>query len=457
MAGTARATGEPLAPWQRHVANGAGTLLPNGQFRYRYVVVIVPRRAGKTAVVRSYGLTLGRIRHRSKQCYASHRRETAAAMWRDEWFPMLEDSPLIKLGLLKARLSNGSEAMTWKHTRSTFRLLPPDGDALRSFKADLVFVDEGREFGLAEGNEFERAALPTMATGYGGQFWILSNAGTAKSTWLAKWRDLGRASVLDPSSSIFYVEYSGYPGEQNEPIETDAVAELDAGDPAVWFRSHPGLGHHVNESAIAADHEVMPPDDFAAEYLGIWSGALVDQRLVAAWQSSTVPATELGGAVTFGIETDYERERTVIVAAGTGSAPWLCSIEIVDDRPHGPWVVPRLEQLLRDHQAAGIVWDAGGPVNALAHELAELPANLYPMRTNDVTAAAGAWHDRILGAGVEHRDDEDLLTAVAAARRRAAGGAWLFDRRAPGALPLLASALAGWRWADGKQRAPTAH
>jgi len=262
VAATARLLGRPLIPWQRDLVDVAGELRPDGGFRYRYVVLIVPRRAGKTLAVLAYALTVTRRRRGSKAFYASHRRETAAALWRDDWSAWLEDSPLYPRHL-RLRRSNGSEAMTWRHNRSTFRLLPPNPNAIRSFSADVAFVDEAREFSGLAGADLEAAAFPTQATGLGGQAWIVSNAGTSASDWLAKWRDLGRLAVDLEDSPICYLEFAAPDG-------------ADPDDPATLEAAHPGIGFHVRTDAILADRSVMSPDAWACEYLGLWPEALVD-------------------------------------------------------------------------------------------------------------------------------------------------------------------------------------
>jgi hypothetical protein len=434
--------GHRFIPWQSHLADVAGTLTDRGRFRYRRVVVIVPRRAGKTQVVLSYALAVNRRRARSRAFYASHRRETAAAMWRDDWFPMLEYSPFHPR-YVGIRRSNGSESIHWKHNRSIFRLLPPDGDAMRSFKSDLAFVDEAREFTLLQGEDFEAAAFPTQATGHGGQFWIVSNAGDMRAEWLRKWRDLGRAATENPDSQICYIEYGAPDG-----------ADLD--DESLWHLWHPGLDYHVDVDALRADHETMGPDRFAAEYLGVWPEAMVDHVLVDAFAATTDPAAALADPIVIGLELSLDRDRFVIVAAG-GRAAGGCVLEVVEDRPHGPWVVPRVAELARTHHAAAVVWDAGGPVAALAPDLFDLAANCQALQTRAVTAGAGALHDATLAGMVWHRADPILEDACAKARRRGALGAWLWDRREPVALPWLAASMARWIWSDQNRSAPSIH
>ena len=359
VAATAALLRHPLIPWQRDLADVAGELRPDGRFRYSYVVVIVPRRAGKTLAVLAYALTVTRRRRAGKAFYASHRRETAAALWRDDWSVWLEDSPLYPRHV-HLRRSNGSEAITWRHNRSTFRLLPPNPNAIRSFSADVAFVDEAREFTGDQGAELEAAAFPTQRTGLGGQAWIVSNAGTASSTWLAKWRDLGRASLDDPDSSICYLEFAAPDGADPE-------------DPATLEAAHPGIGYHVLTDEVMADRAVMDPDAWACEYLGLWPDALVDSTLVDAWQASAVDpgSLELDTGLVFGIELDEDRETAVITAAAAGAGGRI-ELELLEHRPHGSWLVPRVAELVDRWAPAAVTFDAGGPAAALALELADV-------------------------------------------------------------------------------------
>ena len=440
MARLAAILGRPLIPWQRTLADVAGELLPDGRLAYSRVVVISPRRAGKSVLLLAEGLDAGRRGRGRRACYASHRRETAAAMWRDDWLPWVDESALARF--VATRRANGSESMTWRHTRSALRLLPPDGDAMRSLAANLVMVDEAREFTLGQGLAVEAGALPTLATGAGGQFWVTSSSGDTDSEWLIRWRDVGRHAVESGGDTgICYVEFAAPPG-----------ADLD--DEATWWAAHPGLGHHVNIDALRTDHALMDPDTFAAEYLGVWPEARVDHELVDAWAATTNPLAVLEGWPAFAIETSLERDRSVIVAAGRTAGGQLV-VEVVEDRPHGPWLDERLAELVAAHHPLAVAWDAGGPVAASRRTLEELTAPPVPLNTRDVAAACGAWHDRVLAGGVTHRDDDRLTTAVAAARQRLAGGAWLYDRRQPAALPWLAAALAAWALEDRSRTPPT--
>ncbi|HEU5241176.1 MAG TPA: hypothetical protein VFU25_04120 [Ornithinibacter sp.] len=440
MAKIARALGRPLIPWQRAIADVAGEIDPaTGRLAYQRVVMIVPRRAGKSLLLLAEGLDAGRTHRHRKAFYSSHRRETAAAMWRDDWIPWVEESPLGRY--LSIRRANGSENFRWRGVGSTLRLLPPDGDAMRSFAANLAMVDEAREFDAGQGEAVEAGMFPTMATGSGGQIWIASSAGDAASEWLTRWRDIGRAAAAaDTGTGTAYLEFAAPDG-----------ADLD--DEATWFAAHPGLGHHVLLDALRADHQVMRPDTFACEYLGVWPETRVDRALVDGWANTLDPAAALAGWPAFAVETTVDRDRSVIVAAGH-TPDGRVTVELVEDRPHGPWLAARLGELVDAHHPLALAWDAGGPVAALRRDLDELPAPPAPLNTRDVAAACGALHDRILAGALVHRDDDRLAAAVAAARQVRAGGSWLWDRREPDAGPLLAAALAVWALLDRTRTPP---
>ena len=311
VAKIARALGRPLTPWQRALADVAGEVDPDtGRLAYQRVVAIVPRRAGKSLLLLCEGLAAGGSHRGRKAFYASHRRETAAAMWRDDWIPWVEESPLGRY--LTIRRANGSESFRWRGMGSTLRLLPPDGDAMRSFAANLAMVDEAREFDAGQGEAVEAGMFPTMATGEGGQVWITSSAGDAPSEGLIRWRDIGRAAtVADTGRGTCYVEYGAPCDERGE-----LLPGVDLDDRMVWYAAHPGLGHHVLLDALEADHEVMRPDTFACEYLGVWPQTRVDQALVDGWAATLDAGATLVGWPAFALETTIDRDRSVIVAAG---------------------------------------------------------------------------------------------------------------------------------------------
>ena len=71
--------GRPLIPWQRHVADLAGERDPaTGLPAYSRVVLIAPRRAGKSMLMLARALATIRAPHGRAFYCSAHRRERGA-------------------------------------------------------------------------------------------------------------------------------------------------------------------------------------------------------------------------------------------------------------------------------------------------------------------------------------------------------------------------------------------
>jgi len=194
--------------------------------------------------------------------------------------------------------------------------------------------------------------------------------------------------------------------------------------------------------ALRADHQLLDRDTFGTEYLGLWPSARHDTDLSAAWWATTDPAAAPADPVVLAVETTIDRDRTVIVAVGADPGGRIVP-ELVDDRPHGDWVNDRLIELCSAHDVAAVTWDRGGPVAGITPDFT-FPSAERPLWTTDVAAAAGAFLDLLKAGRVAHRDHPTWTAAIAAANRRTAGGAWLYDRRHPDVIPLIAATAAAW-------------
>jgi hypothetical protein len=428
-----------LIPWQYELARLTGERLPDGTLAYRRCVAIVPRRAGKSMLMLAKGLATIRTPG-ARAYYTSAHRENAARMCRDDWFATIDASPLARYTAITR--GNGTEAIRFRRVAgASFRLVAASRSAIAGAATALVVVDEARDIPADLGAELEAAVFPTQATGAGGQTWIVSSAGDESSLWLARWRELGRAAVdAGRRDGIAYIEFAADP-------------DADPDDETVWWSTHPGLGFHVNVDALRADAAVMEPAAFAAEYLGIWPASLVDSVFVDAW-ARTESTAALVDPVTFALEVDEDRTTAVIVAAAADDAGRV-QTEVIDHRPHGTWILPRLLELCARWDPAAVVWDAAGPAAALGVELAEVPTRTVALGVREMIAAAGSFYDRVIDGTITHRRAPEFDAAIPAARRRRAGGAWLWDRRIAGSGPLIAAAAAVWVHRNASARPPT--
>ena len=432
IAAVAALLGQPFLPWQRMVADVAGELLPDGRPAYRTVVVVVPRQAGKTTLTNAV-MTHRALRWATPQniVYTAQDGTRARMKWKEDLVPALQNSR-VRSAVGRVYDSNGLERMIFKNGSR----ISPQGStesALHGKTIDLAILDEAR---FDKDNAREAGALPAMATRPDGQIWIVSAAGNVESVFLRDKVEKGRAATEDDvREGLCYFEWS-------------APEDADIDDPATW-QHHPGLGHLITEATIAhARQTTKSVDDFAQEWLGIWSKAVETVIPPATWQKVQDRKTAPDGPLCFSVDVALDRSRATIAVSDRASR-----VEIVETRDGMDWVAERIRSLSRRHKAPFVV-DGYGPAGTLVEPLEALGITMVRYTTRDVVAACGLFYDAIQAATLKVRPDEHLDAAVAAVRKRTMGGSgWLWARNNLDVdiTPLYAATLA---WHNATQKKP---
>jgi hypothetical protein len=429
VAALARLLGRPFLPWQAAWADVAGELLPSGRFAYPIVVGVVPRRAGKTVSVLANLCQRAQMVRMGRGWYTAQRREDAAKIFRDEWAPLLEVSPLAPK--VRIRKAQGSEGVTFLNARhaagrlvpsySKIQLFAPTQAALHAQNADTVVIDEAWWFDLMTGTAIEAGARPAQLTRPLRQTWIISAGGTELSTYLDGWMTAGRAAVAEGATAgICYVEYSADP----------AAPGYDPYDPAVWLATHPGLGFHIDVDAIAGDITTMDRATFERSYLNVWprpSEGGADGLDAEVWRAAGDPAAAPGDPVVFGFATAHDRQWSAIAVAGRERAGGRVVVELIERRRGTAWVAAALVKLRAAHRGAPI-WADELVGASIAAELARARVDYRPVGTRDYAAACVTFADELAEHRVAHRGQLELDEAVAGCARRNLADAWAWSR-----------------------------
>jgi phage terminase large subunit-like protein len=251
VAAMAAALGLKLLPWQRMVL--AVALERKGtRPRYRDVVVSVPRQSGKSS------LALALITWRlisapdTRVLYAAQTRGAAREKLLSSWWPRLSHSPYAD----RLRLFRGFGAETvLVDNGSTLQLLSATESSGHGETTDLVVVDE---CWVHQDARIEQAVRPTMATRTEAQMWMMSTAGTAKSTWWRTKLDAGRAAAeMGVDGRLCCFEWSAREG-------------ANVADEEVWWATMPALGRLIDPETVRADLTNMQLVEFARAYLNLW-------------------------------------------------------------------------------------------------------------------------------------------------------------------------------------------
>ena len=391
---------------------------------YDEVVVVAPRRCGKTSSIQA--ALIGRMANIPGYTIITTAQTglKARARFFDVAQPLHRADPETWLLWQGA----GHECLEYAPTGARWYVVAPKGDKFRSEGADCVWVDEAQEFDdEATVQDLQSGIEPTLDTSPYPQL-IVSGTPKAKAGLL--WDTLQRGH----EGEIGIVEYAA--GEDD-----------DTDDEAVWHRVHPGIGTLTTIERMRKRRRKLGRLLFGQEYLCRWLDPATT-RLISAgsWTGScrdVAPSRpeRIGLAFEVAVDGSYG----AVVGAwrdGDGRAWW----ELLALRSGAGWLPTYLADLARRRHLA-IAYDAIGQNLQVAEALTRVRPRprLDPLNTRQMIAACPPVFDELHGGRVLHVDQPDLATAVAAAAKRyLRDGGWLWNRDAggPAIAPLIAGTVA---------------
>jgi hypothetical protein len=407
----ASVVGRPLLGWQSH-ALAVGLETVDGRWAYPDVGVAVARQNGKTGGILEIRALTGLLVFGERILHSAQNRDLPR-----ESFLSIASILESRFGSSIAygpRRANGQESVTM-HNGGSYRIVAPRADAPRGRTADLIILDEVREY---SSDEFVAAILPTLNTSADPQVWYASNAGDPDSVVLNELRRRGLAD--DPS--LAWLEWSADPS-------------LDDDDPEAWSQANPSLGILIAPERIAHLQKTLSPERFQTEVLCRW---------VAVSGTRAIPADLWDAAADPNLAGPSDRSRPVVSIdadpdrlAVAVSAAWILGDGRVgtDLVYYSPTLVGAESEIRRvvDGLSPGLV----GFDPWTAQTLADSLGGRYP--TEAVTGrnwVAASQHllDLLTGDRLRHYGRTALSTQLAHAERRSSvEGRWWIAR---GAEPI---------------------
>ncbi|MEU8055703.1 terminase large subunit domain-containing protein [Microbispora bryophytorum] len=424
-------------PWQQYVADVALEIDPKtGLLAYREVVLTVPRQSGKTTLLLAAMVhrALG-FGERQRVLYTAQNRISARKKWEDEHVATLLGTKEFKK-LVRVRRQLGQEAIVWKNG-STHGIESNTDKAGHGETLDMGVIDEAF---AQEDDRLEQAFKPAMITRPQPQLWVLSTAGTSKSTYLRSKVDAGRAQVASGlSEGVCYFEWSAPP-------------DSDPGDPETWWACMPALGHTVTEEAVASFYESMKLPEFRRAFLNQWPDDAPDEWIVikqSAWNALEDATSEIVGNVAFAVDVTPDRKFGSIAVVGK-RADGLHHVEIVAHQGGTGWIAETVRKLHRTWKPVALVIDASGPAGSLIGEIESLGIEVVKPTVRDVGQACGQFYDAVVPAEgpptLRHIGQPELNAALAGASKRQIKDVWAWNRRGLSVdiSPLVAVTSALW-------------
>jgi hypothetical protein len=427
--------GRPMQRWQSAVNAVAGEYDPaTGEMRHGVVILSVPRRAGKSALVLAQLVRRVFGQARSRSWYTAQKGGDAGRTFRQEWLPTLRSSGLSKH--LKISLRAGSESFELVGHGASATCFAPVEDALHGTNVDLAVVDEAWAHSAETGAGLELAVFPAQLTRPGSQTWIVSAGGTLESVWWDSWLFRAEQALAAGTPGIAIFDWGADPD----------AAGYDPRDPATWWAAHPALGDTIRPEAIAA--ELARSSDIAAferSILNVWPRPRDLVGLAFSLERwAGLADVETAGPVT-AIAFDVAGDRSYAAIATAANVGGRAVVEVADYRTGTVWVPDAVRALVRAHPGAPVVADALAS-GTIADRLGMAGIEVLRTGAAQMGRACADLVDQVNTGSIAHRAQAALDEALSIAGRRALGDGWAWSRRSSAGdiSPLVAVTLAAW-------------
>jgi len=422
-----------LDDWQQFALRTGLAEDHRGLYAAFEVCAIVARQNGKGGIFEArelFGLFLA---GEPLIIHSAHRFDTSLEAFL-RMLVLIESNPDLDRRIKRVSRSHGEEGFETR-TGQRLRYKTRTGSGGRGFSGRVVILDEGMY--LPEGTM--SALMPTMSAQFNPQLWYGASAVDQNEHEHGKTLTRVRNRALagnDPS--LAYMEWS--PDVTMEQVEK---GEVDLSDIALALEANPAAGIRIPIEQIKRERRSMTRRSYAVERLSIgdWPNVAEEGPQVIdpdVWAKCVDASSAPTDPVAFGVSMTEDRSRTVIAVAGRRPDGRFHG-EIVDDGPGSAWALPRLLELIAKWDPCAIVIDKADAAATLAVDLADDDVEPELLTVGQFVLACGGFYDDVTGDRFRFRGDELLTAAVGSAAKRRLGGAWAWDRTAPGfQAPLIA-------------------
>lgn len=444
--------GTPFMPHQHQIVNTAMEVDPlTGKLAYGFVIVILPRRGGKTTIEDTIAIhrALAFPSITGLRQTIIYTAQTAQDGY-DVWLEQVENLERIARldGKFKTRKGNNTPKMTWANG-SVYRPLSVTKKSGHSKTIDAALLDE---VWAHEDNSLEGGISPTMGTREQPQMWLFSRAPERTSRYLKPKMKLGRQLALDQNttSGIAYFEFGA---NREDP-------DFDRTSPVTWRKAHPAVGRTITIEFLRLEQLKMDadpdlgPEEFDKNYLNLepdeeaqaWD--LFSQQK---WDDSKHYVNDLDHSYVesepgLSIDVTPQRDFASIGFAGRRTdGRWHG--EVLAHRRGVRWVVAELIQICDERGLPKkVAIDGAGAANDFKADLEDAGFEVFIMSARDAGAAAGLLFDAVEEDDFRHLGQPELDAAAGAVIKRNIGQAWAFNRltAAVPISPVVAVGNAMW-------------
>lgn len=370
--------GIELLPWQKWLLIHALELLPDGNFRFRTVVVLVARQNGKSTLSQVLALWFMYVFGFDLVIGTAQDLDVAEEIWQGA-VDIAEDVPELAAEIARIVKVNGKKALEL-NSGKRYKVKAANRRAGRGLSGDLILLDELREH--QSWDAWGAITKTTLARAVA-QIWALSNAGDATSVVLRHLRKMAHVAIGDPDGIGDSQDAAPAVGDEDDEIEDadpdslgvfewSAPPGCDKWDRDGWAQANPSMNYTLPERNIADACRTDPEWVFRTEVLCQWSdGSLEGPFPPGQWERGTDPESSIpeGARLSFCVDVSADRTHSHIAVAGMRE-DGLPHVEVVASRAGTDWPVRWFEDRASADSPMTVVLQAkGAPVSSLADDL----------------------------------------------------------------------------------------
>lgn len=427
----AKANGLVLDPWQRRVLDDFSGVHADGRFVSQSNYLLTPRQNGKSEVALARAL-YGLFKLRKRMIlYSSHQWASSNEIFL-RMKTIIEESPRLSEQVAHTRLSaaqlgfelvDGGRIMFLTRSRA----------AARGFSGDELHFDECHFLSEAAHAALRPALGGRSAEGDVQTFYYSSAVDQSRhpdGLVAARLRRRGMAG----EDGLAFTEYSAalLDEEGHELLPALVPAGL-ATDPKLIRAANPGCPKRVSLEFLLDEARTLDAASFATEHLGLGDWPDLDGQAsnivdLGKWSACADPSSSPSPPFVIGFDIRPDRRRAAISIAGK-RLDGQRHAELVDAHEGVGWLVPRLVQLIEEHDPHAVICDAAH--GFVADQVSEQTGvQVERLDRGEMAQACSVFVDLVEQCELRHLDDPELLNAIRGAGTSSQGGdGWLFSRR----------------------------
>ncbi|MCI0543029.1 MAG: terminase [Actinobacteria bacterium] len=448
--------GIDLWPWERWLLIHALELLPNGEFRFRTIILLVARQNGKSLILAILSLWWMYVFGRPLTIGTAQNLDVAEEQWAVA-VELASSNPELAREIAHVDRTNGKKALRLVGGQR-YKVAASSRRGGRGLSGDLVLLDELREH--QSWDAWGAVTKTTMARALA-QIWGASNAGDAASVVLRHLRKLAHLALGDPDG----IAADDEPPPDGADVDDDTLAIFEwsappgapISDRAAWAQANPSLGYGITERAIIAAMRTDPEWVFRTEVLCQFLEHTADGPFPpGSWAACADPSSTVAESSPIGACVDVSWDRTLgHVAVAGWRDDGTPHIELVASATGVDWITGWLTDPEHPHRSTWpvAVQAKRAPASSLIEDLED--AGVDVLRWDGIEGTEDLY-DRVRSAdpetnpdpypGLAHLDQPALTEAAHNAATRPVGDMWAWDRRrSPVDIsPLVAATGALW-------------